>query len=114
MSLNQVIISGRLGKNPELRTTSSGKSVVGFSLAVDDGYGDKKTTEWIYVEAWEKTAEAVNRLLTQGKRAAVIGRLKTETWESNGEKKSRIKVVAEKVEIIDFPEKEQSDSDIPF
>lgn len=107
-----------------MRSTSSGKTVAAFSLAVDDGFGDKKKTIWVSCEAWEKTAEAVNRFLTKGKRATVVGRLTEDTWEANGEKKTKWKVVAERVEIIDFPDQNQQpayasqdasdDDSIPF
>lgn len=116
MSTNLVVFSGRLGKDPEIRQTAGNKTVAGFSLAVTDGWGHNQTTMWVNVETWEKTAEAVGRLLVKGSRAIVTGRLKEDTWESNGEKKSRFKVVAEKVEVIDFPETEKvtDDDQIPF
>src|SRR5579859_7213313 len=121
MSLNVVVVSGRLGKDPELRTTSGNKSVCSFSVAVDRGYGDKKKTVWVPVEAWEKTAEAVARLVTKGKRIQVSGELDEESWtdSATGQKKSRFKVIASKVDIIDFPEtgtqsKDISDDDILF
>lgn len=122
MSINSVVISGRLGKDPETRVTPTGKSVAAFSLAVDDGWGKDKSVTWVQVETWDKTAEAVGRLLSKGKRAIVAGRLKEYTWESNGEKKSRFKVLADRVEVIDYPDEKVAagkaddidDSDIPF
>jgi len=111
MSLNQVVISGRMGKDPEVRQISDSKSVVGFSLAVDDFYGGKKNTSWVYVEAWDKTAEVVGKLLSKGKRAAIVGRLREDTWEANGEKKSRLKVIADRVEVLDYPD---DDDKAPF
>src|SRR5215831_5894777 len=106
MSLNQVIVSGRLGKDPEIRQAGS-KSVAGFTLAVDDFREGKKATTWVYVEAWEKLADTVGKFLTKGNRTAIVGRLREDTWEgNNGEKKSRMKVIADRVEIIDYPEKE--------
>jgi single-strand DNA-binding protein len=105
VSLNVVVISGRLGKDPEVRSTSGGKSVCTFSIAVDRGYGDKKKTVWVSVEAWDKTAEAVARLVTKGKRVEVTGELDEDSWtDQSGQKKSRFKVIARKVDIIDFPE----------
>lgn len=117
MSLNVVVVSGRLGNDPNLRSTQGGTSVCGFNLAVDRGYGDKKKTLWLSVEAWGKTAEAVSRLVSKGKRVQVSGELDIDEWESNGEKKSRTKIVANKIDIIDFADKEgeSSDSeDVPF
>lgn len=119
MSLNVMVLSGRLGKDPELRSTNSGKSVCVFTLAVDRGYGDKKKTIWVNVEAWNKTAEAIARMVTKGKRVEVTGELDEDQWtDQSGQKKSRFKVVANKVDIIDFAEQdspaEVSDDDIPF
>jgi single-strand DNA-binding protein len=122
MSLNVVVLSGRLGKDPELKNTQSGKSVGTFSIAVDRGYGDKKKTIWMNIEVWGKTAEAVARLVTKGKRVEVTGELDEDSWvDQSGQKKSRFKIVANKVDIIDFPENGNStqsndvdESDIPF
>ena len=88
---------------------------------MDDGWGEKKKTYWFLVEAWDKTAEAVGRLVTAGKRVVVVGSIHEDTWNDSktGDKKSRIKIRANSVEIIDFPEKSQADGynesdDIPF
>lgn len=121
MSTNNVVLTGRLGKAPEVRQTPSGKSVGVFTLAVDRGYGDKKKTLWINVEVWNKTAEAVARLVTQGNRVTVVGELDEDVWrdrESNTERK-RMKVVANSVDIIDFAESKpaeraNNEDDIPF
>lgn len=120
--MNVVVITGRIGKDPDLKVTPSGKSVCSFSIAVDEGYGDKKVSNWYQIEVWDKTAEIVNRLSGKGKRITVQGRLATDAWEQNGERKTRIKIIAEKVDIIDFREvREQADGysetdsdDIPF
>ncbi len=123
MSTNVVVLTGRLGKDPEIRSTSSGKSVASFSIAVDDGWGDKKKTYWFNIEAWDKTAEAISRMVSSGKRVTVVGSLQEDTWKDSntGDKRSRIKVLASRVDIIDFAEKNQgdghgevSDDDIPF
>ena len=123
MSVNSIVVSGRLGRDPELRSTSTSKSVAAFSIALDEGYGEKKKTIWLNIEAWDKTAEAVARLVTAGKRVSVVGRLSEDTWTDtkSGEKKSRFKVIANQIDIIDFPDKNQADGhgesvddDIPF
>jgi len=123
MSVNSIVVSGRLGKDPELRSTSGGKSVAGFTLAVDEGYGEHKKTIWLYCEVWGKTAEAVARLVTKGKRVVVTGRLSEDKWtdKQSGQERSKPKVIANEVEIVDFADKDQadghgevSDDDIPF
>ena len=124
MSVNTVVISGRVGRDPELRSTQNGKSVASFSIAVDDGFGEKKKTDWWDIEAWDKTAEAISRLSGAGKRVVITGKLKKESWNDTrtGEKKSRTKILANQIEIVDFVEKSQADGysaaeendDIPF
>lgn len=114
MSTNVVVVSGRIGKAPEVKTTQSQKSVTSFSLAVDRGFGEKKKTVWLNVEAWDKTAEAIVRLTGQGKRVIVTGELDEDSWQDQqGGKRSRIKVIANRVDIIDYVEKEQTE-DVPF
>lgn len=116
MSINLVVLSGRLGRDPESRSTSTNKTVCSFSIAQDDGYGDNKTTQWWYIEAWDRTAEAVIRLVKKGSRVVVTGRLKTDSWEGkNGEKKTSTKIVATQVEIIDFADKKEEELEaVPF
>lgn len=117
MSTNVVVLTGRLGKNPEVKTTPSGKSVGSFSIAVDRGYGDKKRAVWVNIEVWNKTAEAVARLVTAGKRVTVVGELDEETWkDKEGNDRRRTKVVAQSVDIIDFADKgaEDEDQSVPF
>lgn len=127
MSINNVILTGRLGKDPEVRTVSNGKSVATFSLAVDDGYGENKTTSWVRVVAWEKTADAVGEYLHKGSLVGVSGRLQQQTWEKDGEKQSILQVVASKVEFLEPKQQDAqtkpaakttkraiADEDIPF
>ena len=111
MSTNVIVLTGRLGKDPEVRSTQAGKTVASFSVAVDDGWGDKKKTDWWDVEVWGKTAEAVGRLVTSGKRVTVTGSLKKDEWQdkTSGEKRSRTKILANQVDIIDFADKNQGD-----
>lgn len=119
MSYNSCTFTGRLGKDPELKSTNSGKSVATFSLAVDDGFGDKKSTIWVNFEAWDKSGETIARLVGKGCRLTVNARYKEETWDQNGETKRRSKFVVQNFDIIDFindnPANNNQDSDdIPF
>lgn len=99
--INKQILVGRLGRDPELRHTSAGKPVVNFSVATDNGFGEKKTTEWFDITAWDKTAEACGKYLKKGSLVYVEGRTQTETWEKDGEKKSKKIVVAYEVKFLD-------------
>lgn len=126
MSINTITVSGRLGSKPELKSTNSGKTVTKFGVAVDSGFGTSKKSDWINVEAWDRSAEAAAKFGDKGLRIAVTGRLAFDEWEKNGEKVSRVKIVANQLEFIDYPQKTDSitvndpkeisddDSDIPF
>lgn len=99
--MNSVALIGRLGKAPESRSTGSGKKVANFSIAVDHGYGDKKTTHWIDVVAWEKTAEAAVNYLEKGSRVAVKGRLQQRSWQDrDGNTRNKLEVVAEELTFL--------------
>lgn len=96
--INKVILMGRLTKDPEIRYTSSGTAVSNFTVAVDDGYGDNKTTSFISCVAWGKSAEFVSNYFTKGKMIIIVGRLQTRTWEGQDGRKNYItEVVASEV-----------------
>ena len=82
--LNVVTLIGRLTRDPELRQTASGTPVCNFSVAVDNGYGDNKKTDFINCVAWKGTAEFVSKYFTKGQMIALSGRLSTRTWDDNG------------------------------
>ncbi len=107
-SVNQVILMGRLTRDPEQRTTSTGKTIVSFSIAVDRGGqsvegGD--TADFFNVNAWEKLGELVMQYLSKGRRVLVQGRLRQDRWDDKetGKKQSRIEVTASDVTFLDGP-----------
>ncbi len=102
--INQVILMGRLTRDPETRTTTSGKSVTSFSLAVDRQTQDDQA-DFFDVTAWEKTGELVAQYLTKGRRCLVQGRLRQDSWDDKetGKKRSRVEVVAFDVTFLDGP-----------
>jgi single-strand DNA-binding protein len=75
LKMQQINLIGRITKDAELKYTSSGKAVANFNLAVDDGYGDNKTTLWIRCALWGERAEKLAEYLTKGKPVYVTGRL---------------------------------------
>lgn len=75
--MKQIAIAGRIGKDATLRRTQSGDPVLGFSVAVDDGYGQNKRTLWFDVSLWGKRGEALEQYLTKGTAVAVSGDLST-------------------------------------
>src|SRR5690606_1792537 len=103
-SINQVILMGRLTRDPEQRTTSTGKTIASFSLAVDRG-GDSDTADFFEITAWEKLCELVIQYLGKGRRVLVQGRLRQDSWDDKetGKKRSRVEVVATDVTFLDGP-----------
>jgi single-strand DNA-binding protein len=112
MSLNKVLLIGNLTRDPELRYIPNGAAVAGFGIAVNRQYvdrgGEKKTeTCFVDVVAWRKQAEFCDKYLTKGSLVFVEGRLRLESWESpQGEKRSKHSVVVERVQPLDWKQKE--------
>ena len=103
-TLNKVVLIGRLGRDPEERTTGSGTCVSSFSIATDTyrGANTEKTTEWHRVVVFGKIAEQCNRYLHKGRLVCVEGQLQTRAWEkSPGDKKFFTDVVASRVTFLD-------------
>lgn len=110
-TINRVVISGRLTRDPELRYTPGGKAVCTVALAVNRRYKDasgqwQDDTTYINVVCWMKVAELVNRYLHKGSPVLVEGRLESRSWETEaGQKRSVIEIRADR---IDFLEKAQA------
>ena len=111
-SVNQVILMGRLTRDPEQRTTTTGKVIVSFSIAVDRG-GQDDTADFFNVNAWEKLGELVMQYLSKGRRVLVQGRLRQDRWDDKetGKKQSRIEVTATDVTFLDGPSDGAGQSD---
>src|SRR6266550_2414605 len=107
-SFNQVTLMGNLTRDPELRTTPNGASVCSFSLALNRSYknadGDwKEATDFIDIVAWGPLGERVAQYLTKGRPALVSGRLQSRSWEQDGNKRSKVEVVAQDVTFLGGP-----------
>jgi single-strand DNA-binding protein len=107
MSINRVVLVGRLTRDPELRTTQTGKSVCDFSIAVSkrvkpqDGSPD---ADFFRVTAWSQTADYVSTYLTKGRLVAVDGRLQSRKFQaSDGQNREVVEIVAENVQGLDRP-----------
>ncbi len=99
--INKVILIGRLGMDPEIRYTASGKAVCNFSIATDEGFGDKKRTEWHNIVLWEKIAEVASKYLSKGSLIYIEGRLQTRSYEDKeGITKYRTEVVAQRMQML--------------
>ena len=103
-SINQVILMGRLTRDPEVRTTTTGKTITSFSIAVDRG-GQDDQADFFDVTAWEKLGELVSQYLSKGRRCLVQGRLRQDSWDDKetGKKRSKVEVVATDVTFLDGP-----------
>jgi single-strand DNA-binding protein len=100
MSVNKVILVGRLGKDPETRYTSSGQAVCNFSMATDETYKDRagerqKRTEWHRIVVWGKQAEIAQQYLRRGSLLYLEGRIQTRQWDDReGQKRTTTEIVA--------------------
>ena len=103
MNINKVIIGGNLTRDPEVKYTQSGKVVCQFTLAVNDGYGDKQTTQFIPIVVWGKVAELCGNSLVKGSRALVDGRLQIRSYEAKDGSGKRwvTEVIAGSVQFLD-------------
>jgi single-strand DNA-binding protein len=102
-TINKVLLIGRLGKDPEERTTAGGTRVSNFSLATDTYHGNngEKTTEWHRVVAFGKPAELCNQYLKKGQLVCIEGYLQTRSWEKTpGEKRYFTEVIASRVTFL--------------
>lgn len=103
-SFNRVILVGNLTRDVELRYIASGTAVTDIALAVNDRV--KKDNEWVdettYVDItlWGRTAEVASEYLSKGSPVLIEGRLKLDQWESEGQKRSKLKVIGEKMQML--------------
>lgn len=105
-SINQVTLMGNLTRDPELRQTPNGQSVCSFSLALNRSYKDQsgewvEATDYIDVVAWAALGERVAQYLSKGRRCLVVGRLQSRSWEQEGQKRSKVEVLAQDVTFLD-------------
>ena len=102
MSLNIIVLQGRLVRDPEMRTTQSGVAVASFTLAVDRDFScrdcGEKQTDFIDCTAWRHTAEFVSKYFSKGRMAVVSGRLQIDNYTDNdGNKRKAAKVIADNI-----------------
>lgn len=105
-SINQVILMGNLTRDPELRTTPGGQTVCSFSIAVNRAWQDQsgqtqEAVDYFDITAWGKLGELVSQYLSKGRKCLVMGRLSQRSWEKDGQKHSKVEVVANDVTFLD-------------
>lgn len=130
MTINKAIITGNLTRDAELRSTGGGLSVANFAVAVNERVKNNSTGEWEdranYIDCtmFGRRAEALAQYMTKGTKVTIEGKLRWSQWEKNGEKRSKVEVVVDEVELMargekrapEAPSASQSvyDEDIPF
>ena len=106
MSVNKVILVGRLGRDPETRYTGSGQAVANFSVATDETYKDRngerqKRTEWHRITAWGKLAEICQQYLKKGTMVYIEGRIQAREWQDKeGQKRTSFDIVANTMKML--------------
>lgn len=112
MSINSVSISGNLGRDSEIRSTQSGTSILTFPLAVSErikkGDNWEEYTNWIDVVVFGRRADSLSKILAKGMKVAVSGHLRYSTWEKDGQKRSKLEVIADDVDIMQRRDNSQS------
>lgn len=106
--INKVILVGRLGKDPEFRSTPQGTSVAKFTIATDEKFTDRggekqERTEWHNIVAWGKLGEICGQYLRKGKLVYIEGSIRTDSWDDkeSGQKKYRTEIVARDMKMLD-------------
>ena len=104
--MNKVILCGNLTKDPDVRYTQNGKAMARMSIAINQGYGDNKTTEYFNLVAWEKTAQLCEKYLHKGCKVLVEGRLKNNNYKDNkGVQHYAVDVIVTSLEFMDSKKK---------
>ncbi len=118
LNLNRVLLAGNLTRDPQVKFLTNERAVANFGLAINrkfkgaDGQLQEETT-FVDVEAWGRTAELVGQYLVKGRGCFVEGRLKLDQWEKDGQKQSKLRVVADNVQFTDSRQGGQGGSSAP-
>jgi len=110
--MNSVNLIGNLATDVELRDVGGEKKVANFLLAVDHGGADGGA-DFVWISAWDRQGEVCAEYLGKGSRVGVEGRLKSRTWEKDGERRDRVEVTARRVEFLSAPSRAGGEV-IPF
>jgi single-strand DNA-binding protein len=123
LRINNVVLGGTVGRDPEMKATASGKQLANFSIAVDAG--KDRDTDWFDVTAWEKMAEISEKYITKGSVVVVVGRLSQNKWEDkDGKKHTKSVIIASNIQLVGGKRKDGvlaphldnavDDAEIPF
>lgn len=129
MGINRVVISGNLTRDSDLRATQGGMQVLSFGVAVNDRRKNQQTGEWedvpnfVDVVLFGNRAQALSTRLMKGTKVAVEGKLRYSSWERDGQRRSKLEVVADEIELLSGQQGQQArqqpqgdpyDEEIPF
>lgn len=119
--MNKCHLIGNLTADPVVRFTQSGKAVARFTIAINEGYGENKRTDFPTIIVWGKTAETIGNNLHKGSKVAVNGKITTSSYEKNGQKVYTTEVTADMyggIEFLGSKKQNQSnpidDEEVPF
>ena len=114
MSINRVTLTGNLTRDPEMRATQGGTQVMSFGLAVNDRRRNPQSGEWedypnfIDCTMFGTRAEAVRRYLSKGSKVAIEGKLRYSSWERDGQRRSKLEVVVDEIELMSRSDGQQA------
>lgn len=116
-SLNQVTLLGNLTRDPELKTIPSGQSVCTFTLALNSSYKDssgqwQEQAHYVDVVAWGPLAERISQWVIKGNQLLVSGRLQSRSWEQDGQKRSKVEVLAQDVVFMKQDREQRKNTDV--
>ena len=106
MSINRVVLTGNLTRDPEVRRTQSGMAIMSFGIAVNDRRKNSQTGEWedyanfVDCTMFGSRAEAVSNYLSKGSKIGLEGKLRYSTWERDGQKRSKLEVIVDELEFL--------------
>lgn len=106
MGINRVVISGNLTRDPDLRQTASGMEVLGFGVAVNDRRKNAQTGEWedypnfVDCTLFGNRAHGIAPYLAKGAKVAIEGKLRWSSWERDGQKRSKLEVIVDEIELM--------------
>ena len=114
--MNKVILIGNITKDIELRQSNSGKFVVEFSIAINNGkdqQGNELPADFINCTAWNKTAEVLSKYATKGTKVGIEGAMKTQTWtDQQGNNRYKTYVLVDRVELLSRPQQQQNPAQV--
>jgi single-strand DNA-binding protein len=106
MSINRVILTGNLSRDPEVKRTQSGMAVMSFGLAVNDRRKNPQSGEWEDYVNWVDCtmfgtrAESVSNYISKGSKVGIEGKLRYSSWEKDGQKRSKLEVIVDEIELM--------------